>query len=96
VPEVRGHGVGQALLAWLEGRALEWGARRAILETGVRNTAALGLFTSNGYDPMARYVPGRDPSINRAFAKALAPTARPIAEDARQATVRPTPSPPQS
>ncbi len=88
VPRVRGRGVGRALLTWLEEQALSWGSRRVILETGVRNTAALGLFAASGYQPMPRYVPERDPSINRAFFKALAPD-RP-AEDAgdRHATVR--------
>jgi ribosomal protein S18 acetylase RimI-like enzyme len=67
----RGLGAGRALLSWLERHALAAGARRAILETGVRNTAALGLFTSAGYRPVDRYVQGRDPAINRAFARLL-------------------------
>jgi GNAT superfamily N-acetyltransferase len=69
----RGHGTGRALLTWLEQHAARAGARRAILETGVRNTAALSLFTSAGYQPMDRYVEGRDPEINRAFARSLGP-----------------------
>ncbi|WP_426503036.1 GNAT family N-acetyltransferase [Dactylosporangium sp. McL0621] len=72
VPAARGRGIGRALLASLEHVAITWGAQRAILETGVRNTAALALFTGAGYEPAARYVPGRDPSINRAFQKTLA------------------------
>jgi GNAT superfamily N-acetyltransferase len=71
VPSSRGSGAGRALLSWLEHHALGAGARRAILETGVRNTAALGLFTSAGYGPVDRYVEGRDPAINRAFARLL-------------------------
>ena len=71
LPAARGRGVGRALLAHLEATAVEWGAQRMILETGVRNTAALALFTGTGYVPTARYVPGRDPSINRAFVKTL-------------------------
>jgi ribosomal protein S18 acetylase RimI-like enzyme len=70
-PASRGLGAGRALLAWLERHAVAAGARRAILETGVRNTAALGLFTSAGYRPVDRYVEGRDPAINRAFARLL-------------------------
>jgi GNAT superfamily N-acetyltransferase len=49
VPASRGHGSGHALLAWLEHHAIQAGAQRAILETGIRNTAALSLFTSAGY-----------------------------------------------
>jgi GNAT superfamily N-acetyltransferase len=71
VPASRGHGTGRALLAWLERHAVAAGAQQAILETGVRNTAALGLFTSAGYRPVDRYVEGRDPQINRAFARSL-------------------------
>lgn len=70
-PASRGLGAGRALLAWLERHAVAAGAHRAILETGVRNTAALGLFTSAGYQPVDRYVEGRDPAINRAFARSL-------------------------
>jgi GNAT superfamily N-acetyltransferase len=70
-PATRGHGTGRALLSWLEHHAARAGAHRAILETGVRNTAALGLFTSAGYRPVDRYVEGRDPQINRAFARSL-------------------------
>jgi ribosomal protein S18 acetylase RimI-like enzyme len=70
-PASRGLGAGCALLSWLERHAVAAGARRAILETGVRNTAALGLFTRAGYRPVDRYVEGRDPAINRAFARLL-------------------------
>ncbi|GAA4243161.1 GNAT family N-acetyltransferase [Dactylosporangium darangshiense] len=76
LPVARGRGVGHALLRFLESTAIKSGARRAILETGVRNTAALSLFISSGYEPTARYVSGRDPLINRAFAKALASSPR--------------------
>ncbi len=71
VPASRGQGIGHALLSWLEHHAVTAGAQRAILETGVRNTAAISLFTSAGYRPVDRYVEGRDPDINRAFARLL-------------------------
>ncbi len=77
VPAARGRGAGRALLSWLERRGAADGARRVILETGVRNTAALGLFTSVGYRPTERYVDGRDPAINRAFVKSLTEMAQP-------------------
>ncbi len=73
VPASRGYGTGHALLTWLEHHAVAAGAQRAILETGVRNTAALNLFTSAGYQPVGRYVEGRNPEINRAFARSLGP-----------------------
>jgi GNAT superfamily N-acetyltransferase len=71
LPAARGHGAGRALLSWLERHAVAAGACRAILETGVRNTAALRLFTASGYRPTDAYVEGRDPAINRAFARSL-------------------------
>lgn len=70
-PSARSMGLGRSLLALLEEQARSWGARRVILETGVRNTAALHLFRRAGYRPTKRYVPGRDPQINRAFVKSL-------------------------
>jgi GNAT superfamily N-acetyltransferase len=76
-PASRGHGTGRVLLSWLEHHAVRAGAQRAILETGVRNTAALGLFSSAGYRPVDRYVEGRDPQINRAFARSLTQGAEP-------------------
>ncbi|MEV6924547.1 GNAT family N-acetyltransferase [Dactylosporangium sp. NPDC051485] len=57
-PGARGRGIGNALLTCLEDAAVASGARRVILETGVRNTAALQLFTKFGYEPAERYVPG--------------------------------------
>jgi len=69
VPASRGRGIGRTLLCWLEREAVAAGAVRAILETGVRNAEALGLFASQGYEPVASYVPGRDPEVNRAFAR---------------------------
>ena len=70
-PPARGIGVGRALLSRLEADAVAAGAERGILETGVRNTAALGLFISQGYRPIPSYVPGRPPEINRAFTRSL-------------------------
>ncbi|GIE99472.1 GNAT family N-acetyltransferase [Paractinoplanes rishiriensis] len=71
VPEARGCGLGHQLLEALERAAVAGGAHRIILETGIRNSAALRLFIGSGYTPMARYVAGRDPAINRAFEKML-------------------------
>jgi len=80
LPETRGLGVGRALLERLEAHAARWGARRAVLETGVRNTAALAFFVENGYQSIDAYVPGRDPAINRAFMKWLAPVSESAVE----------------
>lgn len=72
VPHLRGQGLGNRIMTELEHHAALHDAHRVILETGVRNTAALALYAARGYHPIERYVPGRDPAINRAFAKELA------------------------
>jgi GNAT superfamily N-acetyltransferase len=68
-PEHRGRGIGRGLLTELERRAAAAGARTIILETGARNSAAVALYKSMGYEPTGSYVSGRDPCVNRAFAK---------------------------
>ncbi|ROO58917.1 acetyltransferase (GNAT) family protein [Micromonospora sp. Llam0] len=80
LPGARGLGVGRALLSRLEDQAAGWGARRAVLETGVRNTVALTFFVELGYQPIDSYVAGRDPAINRAFMKRLSPVREPVVE----------------
>ncbi|MFD7919661.1 GNAT family N-acetyltransferase [Streptomyces sp. NPDC059740] len=69
--EARGHGIGRRLLEHLEQHAVRCGARRIMLETGRRNTAALALYHRTGYVPCPPYVPGRDHAINRAMTKSL-------------------------
>lgn len=70
-PEYRGHGHGRRILTTLEHHARTVGSACLLLETGVRNDAAIALFTSVGYTPVPGYVPHRDQRINRAFAKSL-------------------------
>lgn len=71
LPHLRGHRLGERILTELEHHATLHGAQRSILETGVRNTAALALYIKIGYRPTERYIDGRDPAINRAFIKEL-------------------------
>lgn len=71
VPAARGQGAGRAVLSWLEQNATQAGAVQAIVESGARNTAALALLASHGYQPIDPYVPGRNPAINRAFTRPL-------------------------
>lgn len=46
----RGMGVGRALLVALEDAARELGAKRLVLETGVRQPEAIGLYESAGFE----------------------------------------------
>lgn len=73
-PQARGSGLGRRILAELERHATAAGFVHSILETGVRNTAALALYTGTGYRPRPGYATDyRDPEINRAFIKSLQP-----------------------
>ncbi|WP_063835934.1 GNAT family N-acetyltransferase [Actinacidiphila yeochonensis] len=67
----RGHGIGRYLLERLEQHAVSRGAKRIMLETGRRNSAALALYHRAGYLLCPSYVAGRDPQVNRAMTKAL-------------------------
>jgi GNAT superfamily N-acetyltransferase len=58
-PTVRGRGVGRALLAALEAEARTLGARQLVLETGIRQSEAMGLYTSHGFvhmPPFGEYI----------------------------------------
>jgi putative acetyltransferase len=48
-PEVRGRGVAKEILAHLEGAGRDLGARRSVLETGIHQDEAIGLYRRAGY-----------------------------------------------
>jgi putative acetyltransferase len=52
-PELRGRGVAKQILEHLEGAGRELGARRAVLETGVYQDEAIGLYRRAGYTEVA-------------------------------------------
>jgi putative acetyltransferase len=49
---VRGTGLGRRLVAALEAEARALGVRRLVLETGIRQTAALALYRATGFQPI--------------------------------------------
>ena len=51
-PTVRGRGLGRRLVAALEAEAQALGVRRLVLETGVRQVAALALYRATGFHPI--------------------------------------------
>lgn len=53
VPESRGRGLGDALLAWLLQRATERGARTIFLEVRASNVAARRLYERQGFVPLS-------------------------------------------
>ena len=54
-PSVRGTGLGRRLVEALEVEARALGARRLVLETGVRQLAALALYRATGFRPIPLY-----------------------------------------
>ena len=51
-PRARGQGLGRRLVAALEAEARALGVRRLVLETGVRQAAALALYRATGFQPI--------------------------------------------
>jgi GNAT superfamily N-acetyltransferase len=54
-PEERGRGLGRRLVAALEAEARAIGVRRLVLETGIRQAAALALYRATGFEPIPLY-----------------------------------------
>lgn len=54
-PPARGRGLGRRLLDALETEARALGLRRLVLETGVRQEAALALYRATGFHPIPLY-----------------------------------------
>jgi GNAT superfamily N-acetyltransferase len=72
-PSSRGQGVSRVLLTELEERAGALGYGRLILETGVRQPEAIGLYETSGYEPIEPYGFYRSSPLSRCYAKALRP-----------------------
>jgi GNAT superfamily N-acetyltransferase len=54
-PALRGRGLGRRLVAALEMEARALGVRRLILETGIRQSAALALYRATGFQSIPLY-----------------------------------------
>jgi GNAT superfamily N-acetyltransferase len=54
-PSARRTGLGRRLLAALESEARALGVRRLVLETGIRQAAALALYRATGFQPIPLY-----------------------------------------
>ena len=54
-PAVRGQGLGRRLVTALEAEARALGVRRLVLETGVRQAAALALYRATGFHSIPLY-----------------------------------------
>jgi GNAT superfamily N-acetyltransferase len=75
VPEHRGRGLARRILAELEATAAATGCDLIVLETGLMQPEAIGLYESSGYLPIAGFGHYADSELNRCFAKRLRPCA---------------------
>ncbi|WP_028050448.1 GNAT family N-acetyltransferase [Cellulomonas sp. URHD0024] len=71
VPEARGRGLSRRVLTELEHLALDRGFHRLILETGVLQIQAIGLYLSAGYRSIPNFGEYADETSSRCFAKEL-------------------------
>lgn len=70
-PRARGRGLARALLAELERTAEGAGRRRMVLETGLVQPEAVGLYTSSGYTKITKFGPYRDSAYCVCYAKSF-------------------------
>ncbi|MDR7301132.1 GNAT family N-acetyltransferase [Haloactinomyces albus] len=71
MPHARGLGLARAMLAELERTAARAGRRRMLLETGLQQPEAIGLYESSGYHEVAKFGVYRCEPDSRCFAKDL-------------------------
>ncbi|GAB3807860.1 hypothetical protein GCM10028798_33070 [Humibacter antri] len=72
-PSARGKGAGRALLTELERRAIEFGARRLVLDTNESLEAAGNLYRTSGYTTVEPY--NDNPNATHWYAKDVDPRA---------------------
>ncbi|HZF90198.1 GNAT family N-acetyltransferase [Streptomyces sp.] len=71
IREMRGLGLARRMLTALEEDARAAGRTRMVLETGTEQPEAIGLYTSSGYEPCAKFGYYRFYESSRCYAKAL-------------------------
>ncbi len=74
IPAFRGQGLSRRILIALEEIAVERGLRRLVLETGVRQPEAIGLYRSAGYEQIPNYGVYADEPSSVCFAKEITPS----------------------
>lgn len=71
VPHARGRGLARAVLAEVEATAAAAGRVRMVLETGTKQPEAIALYTSCGYEPIAKFGHYRDDELSIHLGKPL-------------------------
>lgn len=71
VPAARGRGLARTMLTHLEATAAEAGAEAVVLETGLRQPEAIGLYESSGYTPIPPFGYYRCAPSSRCYAKRI-------------------------
>ena len=70
-PLARGQGIGAALLAAIEARAITLGYARLKLETGLMQPEAVSLYATRGWERIDPYGQYKDSPLSVCFAKSL-------------------------
>ncbi len=70
-PAFRGRGLGRLMLQFLEGEAQRRGFVRAILETGIAQPEAIGLYRALGWQPIPAFGPYVGDPLSVCFEKNL-------------------------
>jgi putative acetyltransferase len=71
LPHERGRGLGRVVLERLEHEARALGYTGVVLETGVQQAEAVGLYESSGYRPIPCYGPYAGQPVSRCYEKPL-------------------------
>jgi GNAT superfamily N-acetyltransferase len=72
--ECRGRGFARVVLSRLEELAVEVGATRVVLESGLKQPEAMALYASAGYDRIDGFGHYRDEPLSVSFGKTLRPS----------------------
>ncbi|MGJ5640798.1 GNAT family N-acetyltransferase [Formosa sp. S-31] len=70
-PEARGKGIASAILSELEAWAATLGYSYCILETGIKQPEAIGLYTKQGYSVIPNYGQYENVANSKCFKKTL-------------------------
>ena len=70
-PELRGRGVAKAILEHLEAAARVLGTHRLVLETGVHQAEAIGLYRQAGFSPISCFGEYADSPTSVCFEKKI-------------------------